>query len=424
MLLPSPPSRSGLVGIQADQQGRGRRPAPGPWHRPRAPGHHGPRVRRAAPGEPRRQRHRCRQRGGVQLQGAVRGPGVALHAPDGQRLRGDPAAVRRAWPHRQPPRPAPGHVLLHPVRQGARPLLCRQGSHRHHPPLHRLGQRRVGLHRVRDEGAHRRVHQVPELSPRPRLLQQGRARQHLPALVQADVGAGTEARPPPADQRLPGRRPPPRLREGRHPPDDVRRPLGRPPVRRPRLLPRRLHLRPAHRPEVHVLPQAPLLHHRPREQPGHPGRPEGRRLPRDHPPLLHLHPRRGGRRRPGGHPLPRDVRPDHHPRLDAHVPHEPQDQGHGHQDGPVGGGRRRGVRRLPLLPQGPQRPGVLRRDRRQDLPAPHVRLPAVQQGHVGVGRRTPRPVPRCRFPRGGHEPKAGGEDDQEGTWHFQGGHSH
>mmetsp|Transcript_887 Transcript_887/g.1778 ORF Transcript_887/g.1778 Transcript_887/m.1778 type:complete len:281 (-) Transcript_887:516-1358(-) len=278
-----------------------------------------------------------------------------------------------------------------------------------------MGQRRQRLHRLRDEESHRGMHQVPELPPRPHLLQQGRARQHLPAVVQAHLGPGDETRPPPAHPGVPVRRPPPRVREERRAPDDVRRPVGRPPFRRTRFVPRGVHLRPSHREAVHLLPQASLLHDRVGGQSGHPGREEGGRLPGDHPPFLHLHHRGGGRRRPGGHRLPRDLRRHHRQGLHAHVPHEPQDQGHGHQDGPVRRGCRRGLRRIPLLPQGPQQARAVRRDRRQDLPPSHVRLPPLQQGHERLGRGAPRPVPRRRLPGGRHEPRSGAQDDQEGT---------
>ena len=124
------------------------------------------------------------------------------------------------------------------------------------------------------------------------------------------------------------------------------------------------------------------------------GRAHRRRAPRGA-----LHGAGGPRRADGRHLPPRDLRRDDDPGSDADVPDGAEDPRDGHQDDPVGRGGRRGVRRLPLLPQGARRPRAARRDGAQAPEAAPLRLPARQQGVRGLGRRGARAVPRPRVPR-------------------------
>lgn len=136
-------------------------------------------------------------------------------------------------------------------------------------------------------------------------------------------------------------------------------------------------------------------------------RAQGGPVPRHDPPRVHLHRPGGPRRHRGRHLPPRDVRRHDRPRLDADVPPQPQDQGHGRQDGPVRRGFGRDLRwcvspttvasararpgltdlrsaslpsaRLPLLPRRPGRQVVPPGARQARQEPQHRRLPSCQQ---------------------------------------------
>ena len=107
-----------------------------------------------------------------------------------------------------------------------------------------------------------------------------------------------------------------------------------------------------------------------RDRPGgfaRPGRGRDRRRGAGHrAPRLHLHLRRRTGCAAGSDPPHRDLRRDHDPRLHADVPAGAADQGDGREDGALGRGQRRDLRRLPVLPQGAERARVPRGNRAQD----------------------------------------------------------
>mmetsp|Transcript_33754 Transcript_33754/g.100704 ORF Transcript_33754/g.100704 Transcript_33754/m.100704 type:complete len:366 (-) Transcript_33754:837-1934(-) len=365
MLLEASPSRAGLVGIQGGRPRRGRGAQIIPRHRTRAIGDHGSRIGGAAPRQPRRERHTRGERGGVQLQGGVRTSRDTVQSQDRIRLRVHPSPVRPARTDGRAPQQAAGHVLLHPVRQGEGSILRVPGSHRHHAPVHRLGERRIGVRELGDEEHDRGMRQISEFPPRPRLLLQGGSGRRIRALVRAAMGPGPQGGigSPPL-REISGRRPPSRVRKVGRTAHDVRRAVGGTPLGRTRFVHRRFDLRPSRRSTIREVSQAPFLHGRAREQPRSRRREEGGGLFGDDSSFVHVHARRGGRRHSGRDQIRRDVRRDHHTRVDSHVSHGAQDQGDGDQDGIERGGGRRGLWRVPLLPQGSQREGIVRRDGR------------------------------------------------------------
>mmetsp|Transcript_12209 Transcript_12209/g.36267 ORF Transcript_12209/g.36267 Transcript_12209/m.36267 type:complete len:403 (+) Transcript_12209:225-1433(+) len=346
--------------------GRARRGAP--RHRARAPGHHRPRVRRAAAlrGEIGGRRQgaargglgdRGRQRRDLQLQGPVRqarGGRLPLQAQDGLRLRGAHPALRQVRP-REGVQSPPRHVLVRALRPAHGLLRGRARPHRHHVPVPGPGPGRLRVGRVGDEGHRARLHGGRAVQAGP-LLEVGL--QVLQPLVRALVAGGR-----PADGGVRLRQAARGLREGRGAPHDVGRALGRAAVGRPRLVARRVgraaRAQAQGRRRRRSLDGAPaLVLRRSGGLAGPRGGRGGGQAHRHHPPPLHLHAPGGPGRGRGGHPPPGDVRRHDGARGHAHVPHGAQDQGHGRQDGAVRRGRGRDPRRLPLLPQGAQQGGA------------------------------------------------------------------
>lgn len=85
-------------------------------------------------------------------------------------------------------------------------------------------------------------------------------------------------------------------------------------------------------------------------------------------------------------------------------------QKHGHQDGTQRRRCGRGVRRLPLLPQGAHPASLSRRNRAQALQTASVRLPPCQQKPCSLGSGRTCPLPRQRIPGCCHAHQSGSQD--------------